>query len=319
MQKLLKKKLLPALSLSIENHIRTVNLKTFVTGKSLTVSYLCKFFDVSRQSYYDHTASETKKMLQREIVLQLVQAKKAILPNSGVRKMYHLIKDQLAEQELQYGRDKLFDLLREENLLVKRKKSFVKTTNSNHPFRKYTNLLKDSQLDYVFAAVVCDITYIDTCEGFLYLALVTDVFSKRIVGFDLSASLELEGCKRAAQMFIQLLHKTYPKKFAKNTNIIHHSDHGSQYCSYIYTGLLKEHHILISMGEIGNCYENAMAESMNSILKNEFEMGQRFVSKKIAHKTLNQAIDIYNNIRPHGSLKMATPMQIFKQNVPNLK
>ncbi len=258
-------------------------------------------------------------MLQREIVLQLVQEKKAILPNSGVRKMYHLIKNQLAERELQFGRDKLFDLLREEGLLVKRKKSYIKTTNSNHQFKKYTNLLKDSKLDYVFAAVVCDITYIDTCEGFLYLALITDVFSKRIVGFDLSASLELEGCKRAAQMFIKLLYKTYPKNFAKNTTIIHHSDHGSQYCSYIYTGLLSEHSILISMGEIGNCYENAMAESMNSILKNEFEMGQRFVSKEVAHKTLNQSIHIYNTFRPHGSLKMATPMQMFQQNVLNLK
>jgi putative transposase len=258
-------------------------------------------------------------MLQREIVLQLVKAKKAVLPNSGGRKMYHLIKDQLAEQELKYGRDKLFDLLREEDLLVKRKKSKIKTTDSNHQFKKYPNLLKTSNLDYVFAAVVCDITYIDTCEGFLYLALITDVFSKRIVGFDLSDSIELEGCKRAAQMFIKLLHKTYSKKFAKNTKIIHHSDHGSQYCSYIYTGLLKENDILISMGEIGNCYENAMAESMNNIFKNELGMGQRFVSKNLAHKTLDQAILIYNTIRPHGSIKMATPMQMFQQNVLKLK
>jgi putative transposase len=291
----------------------------YFADKRLTISYLCNFFQLSRQSYYEHTASETKKMLQREIVLQLVKAKKTVLPNSGGRKMYHLIKDQLAEQELKYGRDKLFDLLREEDLLVKRKKSKIKTTDSNHQFKKYPNLLKTNKLDYIFAAVVCDITYIDTCEGFLYLALMTDVFSKRIVGFDLSDSLELEGCKRAALMFIKLLHKTYSKKFAKNTKIIHHSDHGSQYCSYIYTGLLKENDILISMGEIGNCYENAMAESMNNILKNELGMGQRFVSKDLAHKTLNQAILIYNTIRPHGSIKMATPMQMFQQNVLKLK
>jgi predicted DNA-binding protein YlxM (UPF0122 family) len=157
MLKLLKKKLLETLSLSIENHVRSSNYTLLNSDRRLTISYLAKFFQVTRQSYYEHITAQTKKMLQREIVLQLVQAKKAILPNSGVRKMYHMIKHQLDEQEIQWGRDKLFDLLREEGLLVHRKRSKTKTTNSNHQFKKYPNLLKTNNLDFVFAAVVCDI------------------------------------------------------------------------------------------------------------------------------------------------------------------
>ncbi len=326
--KLLKKKQTAALSQSIEKYIKLEERACFTIDsiayniakygdKKLTISYLCTIYNVTRQTYYEYVNRQTKKLLQKEIILQLIKEQKRILPNCGVRKIYHLIKHKLDEKELKCGRDQLFELHREAGLLVKRKRSYVKTTNSNHPFRKYSNLLKDKEIAYVFHAVVCDITYIDTHEGFYYLALMMDVHSRYIVGYDLSDSLELEGCKRALEMALKLLKKVHPKNFAKNNEIIHHSDHGVQYCSYIYTDILKQHNIHISMGEIGNCYENAMAESLNGILKNELELGQRFVNKPVARKTVEQSINIYNTIRPHGSLKMQTPDSVFKQNVLN--
>lgn len=258
------------------------------------------------------------RSLEEDIILELVRERKRVLPNSGVIKMLHLIRPDLAKMKIDIGRDKMFNLLRTNDLLVCRKKRTAITTNSNHPFKKYGNLIKGIKVNRVYQVVVADITYIRTLEGFLYLALLTDAFSRKIVGWDLSDSLELEGCLRALKKALQPL-KRYLENLENSEmkdkkSMIHHSDRGSQYCSYDYTNLLKKHHIKISMAAAGNCYENAMAERVNGILKTEFELHQNFKSKKVAHKIVQQSIQLYNTMRPHRAIQLLTPKELFDSN-----
>jgi transposase InsO family protein len=195
-------------------------------------------------------------------------------------------------------------------------------------------LIEGVQPKHVFAILVADITYIDTLEGFLFLALLTDLMSRKIVGFDLSDSLEMEGCLRTldkASKNMPVLLRQQAHKMQKTgqaavierliegekitLNMIHHSDRGVQYASNRYTQKLKELNFQISMADTGNCYQNAVAERVNGILKTEFELGQRFPSKKIAQLSVPQAIELYNNKRPHTALKFKTPQQVFNQNI----
>lgn len=319
---LLKKKTLNALSHSVNCYygkslasLSSTHLGVEALSKPFTIKYLCCIFDTARQSYYDYTKRQSKLALEEELIIEMVQEQKRVLPNCGVRKMQYLISEKLLQLGIKCGRDRLFDIQRQAGLLVHRKRSKTKTTNSNHPFRSYDNLLKDKDIYISFQAFVCDITYIETLEGFLYLALVTDVYSRKIVGFDLSDSLELEGCKRALNIALKEFKKYYPKDFVKKHQVIHHSDHGSEYCSYAYTDLLKQNGINISMGEIGNCFENALAESINGVLKVEFYLNQCFKTKELAQQTVKSAIKTYNQIRPHGKLKMLNPDKFFLQNV----
>lgn len=239
--------------------------------------------------------------------MELVREQKQLLPNSGGIKMRHLIQADLTKMNIDIGRDRFFTLLGRHDLLVKRKKRTVITTNSNHPFKIYSNLVKDLDITTVFHVLVADITYIRTLEGFLYLALLTDAFSRKILGWSLSDSLELEGCLSALKMAL----KPISKSFAEKQTCFHHSDRGSQYCSYAYTDLLKDYHFKISMAAAGNCYENAKAERVNGILKTEFELHQNFISKKAAFKSVKNAIELYNNKRPHRSLNLETPQLVF--------
>lgn len=229
--------------------------------------------------------------------------------------MLHLIRPDLTKMNIEIGRDKMFNLLRINDLLVHRKKRTAITTNSNHPFKKYGNLIKGIKVNRVYQVLVADITYIRTLDGFLYLALLTDAFSRKIVGWDLSDSLELEGCLRALKKAIQPI-KVYLKNSAieNKKSMIHHSDRGSQYCSYDYTDLLKEYQMKISMAAAGNCYENAMAERVNGILKTEFELHQNFKSKNVAHDVVKQSIQLYNTVRPHRAIGLSTPCELFDSN-----
>lgn len=222
------------------------------------------------------------------------------LPRLGGRKLYALIKTELDQLPVSIGRDKLFDILRANELLVKPKKSFARTTNSSHRFRTYNNLIKDVKPVRKNQVWVSDITYIRTMQGFCYLALITDAYSRKIMGFDISDSLELVGCIRALKKATRG-HKLF------NYTLIHHSDRGIQYCSNQYIKLLKDREICISMAAKGNCYENALAERVNGILKGEFNLDSTFKSKQQAYKAAKQAIFAYNEIRPHFSIDLQTP------------
>ena len=189
-------------------------------------------------------------------------------------------------------------------MLTLRKKYSSRTTNSLHRFYKYKNIIKDVQVTRPNQVWVSDITYIRTVKGFCYLALITDMHSRKIVGYDLSDSLELNACVRALNKAIYQ---------AKSINgLIHHSDRGIQYCSNVYTQILKRNKIDISMTEENHCYENAMAERVNGILKDEFYLDQTFTSMEHAKRATKNAINLYNEIRLHLSLDFKTPNYVHQ-------
>lgn len=269
-----------------------------------SVSQLCASYSVSRQAYYQYQRRADKRYTEQQTVLHLVRQRRQQLQFEGGRKLLHHLQPSLQSQGIAMGRDQFFDLLRQHDLLIKRKRRRTVTTWSKHPFYVYQNLTKDLVLDGKHQLWVADITYLRTAHKFAYLALVTDAYSRKIVGYDVSDSLELTGCKRAVQMAIRQLPSTQ--------KVVHHSDRGIQYCSHSYTGLLKHHNIKISMAEKGNCYENAMAERINGILKEEFVLDQTFMDIKHARKAVKQAVAAYNQIRLHTNLNFKTPNQIHK-------
>ena len=221
-----------------------------------------------------------------------------------MRKLKKSLNDEFIKANLKVGRDTLFNVLRKNNMLTLRKKSSAKTTNSLHRFYKYKNIIKDVEITRPNQVWVSDITYIRTIKGFCYLALITDMHSRKIVGYDLSDSLELKGCVRALNKAI------YQAKDIKQ--LIHHSDRGIQYCSNQYTQILKRKKIDISMTEENHCYENAMAERVNGILKDEFYLDQTFDNVAHAKRAAKNAINLYNEIRLHLSLDYKTPNMVYK-------
>lgn len=242
--------------------------------------------------------------LQEDIVIKLVHSIRRYQPRIGGKKLYRLLKDDLEKLSGTIGRDKFFDILRKHGLLVKRRKKYVTTTDSFHRFRKYKNKLKGKLLRQPNQAYASDITYLRTEEGFVYLFLQTDVYSRMITGWDLSDSLAIEGALKALKMTI--------KQCANTDEVIHHSDRGIQYCSKEYVELLKHHKMEISMTEENHCYENAIAERVNGILKDEFLLDATFANREAAFKAVKEAIASYNTRRPHWSLDLCTPQQIHK-------
>ena len=230
-------------------------------------------------------------------------------PKIGVRKLHKLITPKLHEQGSSIGRDRLFDILRENKLLIYPSKKYVRTTNSYHRFRIYGNLIKDLEVTKINQVYVSDITYLTTLEGFCYLSLITDVFSRKIVGYSLSQSLGIEGCLNALNLAL--------KAVKQPENLIHHSDRGIQYCSHAYVDLLTSNGVQISMTEQNHVYENALAERVNGILKTEFMLGETLVSFEVAKELVDEAVKIYNNERPHLSLNYRIPNEVYMENLIN--
>lgn len=250
---------------------------------------------------------EDKEKQQGEQIRELVQQVRCELPRVGGRKLHKMLMPELEKKGIRIGRDRFFDYLRREALLVRPRKKFAVTTQSSHRFRTYNNLLKGLHLTHAHQAWVSDITYLKINQGFCYLSLITDAWSRKIVGYDVSDSLELSGCLRALNMALKQLPPRY--------NLIHHSDRGIQYCTKIYTGKLKKHSVGISMAEKGNCYENAKAERINGILKSEFYLDKKFNHVEEARRMVKQVIQSYNNYRPHLRLNHQTPQVVHEKNV----
>ena len=233
------------------------------------------------------------------------------LPRLGTRKLYYLMKEDLTTEGIKLGRDRLFDFLREEHLLIGKRKKYTKTTYSKHWMRKYPNLTKDLQLTRPEQLWVADITYLNTKNGNEYLHLITDAYSKQIIGYELSSDLKASSTVKALQRAL--------KNRKYNCPLIHHSDRGLQYCSSNYTELLKSNHISISMTEQYDPYENAIAERVNGILKDEFGLDRLFKSNQELYHQLQQSIYAYNHLRPHLSLQMMTPIKAHHQSEVSLK
>jgi transposase InsO family protein len=240
--------------------------------------------------------------MKQEIVIKMVQEIRHKMPMIGSKKLYRMLQGDLRLLGLTIGRDKFIAILRRNDLLIKRKRRYARTTNSSHRFRVYKNLIKEIDVAKIDEIYVSDITYIRSEIGFSYLALITDLYSRKIVGYDCSDGLEMEGSIRAMKMAIG--NKSLE-------GLIHHSDRGIQYCSNLYTGLLTENGIKISMSEKGNPYENAVAERLNGILKEEFGLSKTFRTKELLYKAVDEAIKIYNEMRPHMSIDYKTPNQKY--------
>lgn len=262
-------------------------------------------FGISRQAYYKRHHKVYANNRQNLQALHLVSQHRKEQGRIGTRKLYLMIKPELNAIDIKMGRDKLFTILRDNKMLVKKKKNFHKTTDSNHHFRKHPNLIKGMRVTKPEQVWVSDITYIKTEAGHEYLSLVTDMYSKRIMGYHLSDSLKTEGTLQALKMAIKS--RKYPGR-----KLIHHSDRGFQYCSDAYTNMVEANGIKISMTQSYDPYENAVAERVNGILKDEFEIGDGFVNHLQAVKEIKRSIETYNSKRLHTSCEMMTPDQAHR-------
>jgi putative transposase len=238
------------------------------------------------------------------VVKERVLSIRSELPRLGTRKLHVLLKQDSSAPSI--GRDRLFALLREEDLLVKRKRRYTKTTNSKHWMRKYPNKIKQMPLKRPEQLWVADITYIALRQDYAYLHLITDAYSKMIVGYRLSEDLSARSCLEALKMALK-------QRKSHKHSLIHHSDRGLQYCSCGYVTMLQKNGIDISMTEASSPYENAVAERVNGILKDEFGMDEIFEDLQQAKKQLSQSIVLYNQKRPHSSNYMLTPLKMHSQ------
>lgn len=267
-----------------------------------SIQDVCSEYGVNRDAFYKYQKRFDKQKTIDNQVIMLVKESRRTLPREGTRKLVKSLRTEFEKNNIKIGRDQLFKVLRDNNMLVKRKKYSCRTTNSYHRFYKYKNIIKELEITRSNQVWASDITYIRTIKGFCYLALITDMYSRKIVGFDLSDTLELSGCLKALKKAV------YQNKSAES--LIHHSDRGIQYCSNVYTGELKRRSIEISMTEENHCYENAMAERVNGILKDEFYLDQTFASMAQAKRATKNAIKLYNSKRLHLSLGFKTPNSI---------
>jgi transposase InsO family protein len=275
------------------------------TQKRISIAAVCRQLGYSKQAYYKSLQIRKTKFCNSNIVKQKVLSLRTQMPRIGTRKLYYLLKESFIKEGISLGRDALFDLLGQEGLLIKKKKRYTKTTNSKHWMHKYPNLIKQLDLKRPEQLWVADITYITLAEGYCYLHLITDGYSKRIMGYHLSETLAANASAKALQMALA-------NRSCKD-NLIHHSDRGLQYCSALYTKLLQQNNIAISMTEDGSPYDNAIAERVNGILKDEFGMDETFENLKQANLQVAQSISIYNNRRPHMSNHFLTPKQMHQQ------
>ena len=227
------------------------------------------------------------------------------MPRLGTRKLYYLLKESFLRDGISIGRDRLFDLLREEGLLIVKKKKYTKTTDSEHWMRKYPNLVKQLELKRPEQLWVADITYLALLDQYRYLHLITDAYSKQIMGYCVSDTLAASHTLKALEMAL--------KNRKHDSSVIHHSDRGLQYCSARYVRTLQQRSIAISMTEDGSPYDNAIAERVNGILKDEFSLDERFIDQAQLELQVKQSIDTYNNRRPHESNHMLTPNEMHQQ------
>jgi len=263
---------------------------------------ICAFFGHSRQALWKAQKRKLRTFIKEQQIIAEVKRFRQKQPKLGTRKLH---KD-LQKLGFNGGRDQLFNILRKNNMLVKRKKRGPQTTYSKHWLHKYTNLIKGTQLTEPNQVFVADITYLRVKSRFVYLSLITDAFSRKIVGWNLSESLGVKGPLRALKMAL--------KDVKHPEGLIHHSDRGIQYCCNEYVKVLKDNQVLISMTEQNHCYENAIAERVNGILKHEFFLGETLSSFNVAKELVRESIHIYNYDRRHLSLNYHIPAVVHDAN-----
>ena len=270
--------------------------------------FACILFGIDRQVHYRSIKRRIIKQDKAALAVQMVLEIRTQMPRIGSKKLYYLLNEDL--KKLKIGRDKFIDILRANHLLIVPKRSYHVTTNSHHRFRKFKNQLLDMQITKPEQVWVSDITYIGKREKPCYLSLITDAYSKKIVGYNVSDSLNTESSLVALKRAIK-------QRENKKAPLIHHSDRGLQYCSSEYQNELSKHKINPSMTQNSDPYENAVAERINGILKQEFNIDKYNQDLPIMKQITRETVEIYNGKRPHLSNNMLTPNQMHQQN--NLK
>jgi transposase InsO family protein len=266
---------------------------------------LCELFGKTRQAYYQHIKYNYTVALKEEILLQMIHKERKKMPRLGGRKLLHKIQPQLSK-DLYLGRDLLFSFLRDHGLLVRRRRNRAITTYSKHWLRKYPNLIKGIIPQGPNQHWVADITYIRIKEGFVYLSLITDAYSRKIIGWSLGITLEARHSLEALKMALKQLPRGVK-------GVYHHSDRGVQYCSQEYVNILQHNNFQISMTENGDPLENAIAERVNGILKDEWLNQIRFQTIDQVKDALVEIIKTYNTERPHCSINFLTPQMAHQQ------
>ncbi len=266
---------------------------------NMTINGLCEKVGMTRQNYYKERRERVIKEVDAGLVAELVKAERAIQPRLGGRKLHRMLETTLEEVGIRLGRDRFFDILRAKGLLVPPLPKGPRTTRFERSLPVFRNLVKDMVLTGPNQAWASDITYIRTNEGFLYLSLITDMWSRKIVGFHIGDSLETEGTLLSLRMALSTL--------KKGEKPVHHSDRGCQYASHLYVDTLKGAGLGISMTEELHCYENALAERVNGILKQEYYLGSCFRTKKQAKEATNEAVYF-----PHSSIGFNTPEKMHR-------
>ncbi len=259
---------------------------------------------ISRQAVYQQEQRYRQRQEDLEPVQEMVLEVRRYLPRLGTRKLYHLLKPRFEAAEIKLGRDGLFTYLRQHGLLIRPRRSYTKTTFSKHWMKKHPNLLKERVITESEQAFVSDITYVESEEGVHYLSLVTDAGSRKIMGHELSREMKASDVVKALKRALSQRCNDRP--------LIHHSDRGLQYCSQIYQAELRRNGIQPSMTDGYDCYQNALAERVNGILKQEFLIYQcrTFEDMKVL---VAESIEAYNHLRPHLSLGMRTPEEVHKK------
>jgi len=266
--------------------------------------FTCYLFGIDRQVYYRKIRRKINKQSKAEQVVSMVIEIRKSMPKLGTKKLYYLLSDKL--QLIKIGRDKFFDILRANHLLIQPKRSYHITTNSHHRFRKHQNQILDLEINRPEQVWVSDITYIGKREKPCYLSIITDAYSKKIMGYYVADNLNTESSLKALRTAIK-------QRKNKDLPLIHHSDRGLQYCANDYQSILNKNGILTSMTQNSDPYENAVAERINGILKQEFMIDKYNQDLYIMKRIVKEAIDTYNVQRPHYSNYMLTPNQMHLQ------
>ena len=276
------------------------------------MNMFCSLFGYTKQAYYKCSTGSRHRVIKEEQAKDAVLQIRRQMPRIGTRKLHFMLKEQFKTDQIKVGRDKLFTLLGKEGLLIVKRKKYTITTNSKHWMHKYPNLIKDITVHRPEQLWVADITYLETQESNSYLHLITDAYSKQVMGYELCNDMEASSTLKALKMAISNRH--YPDE-----PLTHHSDRGLQYCSKLYVNHLLKNNIQISMTENGDPYENAIAERMNGILKDEFGLGEKHNDLADALHQTRQSIQTYNQLRPHLSCHYLTPLQMHQQQTITIK
>jgi len=275
---------------------------------SISLVRFCRLLGFTRQAYYQHFWAKQESCFEHELVLKETERIRQNHRRLGGRKLYEKLEDFMLEHQIKMGRDAYFDFLSIHNLLIRRRRRKVSTTWSRHWLRKYPNLIREWKPTMPNQLMVSDITYLKTKKGFVYISLITDAYSKKVTGYHAASTLETIGPLQALKMALCNLRKPA-------TGLIHHSDRGVQYCSSDYIKQLEDYGIKVSMTESGDPLENAVAERINGILKEEYLDLTKYKNLQQVQIALQKAVWLYNTDRPHLSLGMLTPAVVHENNL----